>query len=523
MLCRRLAQAPRGDDFIHSRTLCNNEQAMFLNPKPKEQSNIIRAIPTPPPLSVTERDNPVRVLLDDTWAFLRRNKRYPLGGIVAALLAAAAVELAVTPHYRGTIQILIAPTDLKLVEKSVLPAAQTPDANVMQVETETRVLVSDRVLRRVVRSEHLTDDPEFQHGGLHLPGFVEALRATMGTQGAQSTTVDPEVEVIRQLQRNVTAKRTERTYVVDLTVESSNPEMSARIANAIGAAYLDEQADARAEAARRATDSLGSRLNEQRERLTQAEEQVERYKAQHSIINASGRLVDDQQLTELNNQLITARARTAEAKAKYEQVQQLRRGKLDEGSIPEATQSTTMGLLRDQYGTIARQEANLTAELGPRHPRVIEARAQLAKAQQQIGNEIARIAEASRIDYERALANETALATNLATLKQRSMDTSLAFVKLRELERESEANRAVYESFLVRTREIREQERLDTANVRVLADAEPPRSRSWPPRRLVLLPTLLMLGVLGGIGLAYLVELLRRPRLAIAMPIPSEV
>jgi succinoglycan biosynthesis transport protein ExoP len=495
---------------------------MFLNPKPKEQSNIIRAIPTPPPLSATERDNPVRVLLDEAWAFLRRNKKYPLGGMLAALLAAAVVELAVTPHYRATIQILIGPTDLKLVEKSVLPAAQTPDANVMQVETETRVLVSDRVLRRVVRSEHLTDDPEFQHGGLFLPGFVAALRATVGTPAEHSKTVDPEINAIRQLQRNITAKRTERTYVVDLTVESSSPEMSARIANAIGTAYLDEQGDARAEAARRATDSLGARLNEQRERLTHAEEQVEQYKAQHNIVNASGRLVDDQQLTELNNQLSAAQARAGEAKARYDQVLLLRRGNLDEGAIPEAVQSTTLGLLRDQYGTIARQEANLAAELGPRHPRVIEARAQLAKAQQQIGNEIARIAEASRIDYERALANETTLATSLATLKQRAMDTGLAFVKLRELEREAEASRAVYESFLVRTREIREQERLDTANVRVISDAEPPQGRSWPPRRLLLLPTLLILGMLGGIGLAYLVELLRRPRLPSAVALPSE-
>jgi polysaccharide biosynthesis transport protein len=495
---------------------------MFLNPKPKEQSNIIRAVPTPPPLTLTETDTPVRQLLDQVGGFLRRNKKYALGGLLAGLLAAAAVEAAVTPHYRATTQILIGPADLKLVEKSVLPAAQTPDANVMQVETETRVLVSDRVLRRVVRHEHLTDDPEF-HGGLRLAGFVDALRSVVGTQADQAKTVDPELDAIRQLQRNIGAKRTERTYVVDLSVESSDPDKSARIANAVGAAYLDEQADARAEQARRATDSLSARLNEQRERLTQAEEQVERYKAQHNIVNASGRLVDEQQLSELNNQLSAAQARAGEAKAKYDQVLQLRRGKLDEGVIPEAVQSTTLGLLRDQYGTIARQEANLAAELGPRHPRVIEARAQLAKAQQQIGNEIARIAEASRIDYERALANETSLATNLATLKQRAMDTGLAFVKLRELEREAEANRAVYESFLVRTREIREQERLDTANVRVLADAQPPQGRSWPPRRLVLLPALLMLGVLGGIGLAYLVELVRRPRLMTAMAVPSEV
>jgi polysaccharide biosynthesis transport protein len=483
---------------------------MFFDPKTKDK--VVRAVPAPTSPASGNDEARVHPPQEPPWAFLRRGKRYPIAGLFAALLVAVLVELVVTPRYRASIQILIGPADLRLVEKSVQPSAPAADSNVMQVETETRILTSDRVLRRVVRAEHLADDREFQtRGGLRFDGLIDRVRALIG-KPPETKAADRELEALRQLQRDITAKRTERTYVVDVTVESADPDKSARIANAIGAAYLDEQADARAEAARRATESLSARLNEQRERVTQAEEQVELYKARHNIVNASGRRVDEQQLTELNNQLTAARARTAEAKARYDQVQQLRRGGLDQGAIPEAIQSSTLGLLRDQYATIARQEANLTAELGPRHPRVIEARAQLNKAQQQIANEIARIAEASRIDYERAVANETTLADNLAALKQRAMDTGLASVKLRELEREAEASRAVYESFLVRTREIREQERLDVANVRVLADAQPPPGRSWPPRRLLLWPGLLVFGLFGGLALAYAVELTRRPR-----------
>ena len=494
---------------------------MFFDPKTKDK--IIQAVPTPTAPALENGAQP-RQPHEQPWTFLRRRKVYPLVGLLAALLIAAAIELALTPRYRATIQILIAPVDLRLVEKSVQPSAPAADSNVMQVETETRILTSDRVLRRVVRRERLADDPEFvTRGGSRLDGLIDTARAAVGRPPRPSTTADLELDALRLLQRNISAKRTERTYVVDLTVESTDPEKSARIANAIGTAYLEEQANARAEAARRATDSLSARLSEQRERVTHAEEQVELYKAQHNMVDAGGRLVDDQQLTDLNNQLTAARARTAEAKARYDLVLQLRRGGLDQGAIPEAIQSSTLGLLRDQHGTIARQEANLAAELGSRHPRVIEARAQLREAQQQIAGEINRIAEASRIDYERARANETTLTNNLTTLKQRAVDTGLASVKLRELEREAEASRAVYESFLVRTREIREQEHLDTANVRILADAQPPPGRSWPPRRLLILPALLMLGLFGGIAFAYGIELMRRPRPANVPTEPSTV
>ena len=453
------------------------------------------------------------------WMFILRHKRLVACTVAAALALALVADFVITPRYRAVSQILIGPADLRVVEKAMMPAAQTADANVIQVESETRILTSDKVLRRVVDSEQLTSDPEFAPRSRSL---MTTLREAVGL-GSTAKPGDAELAALRQLQKNVTAKRSERTYVVDLMVDTADPQKSARVANAIAQAYLDEQTAARAETARRVTDSLSSRLSELRERVRDAEELVERYKREHNIVGASGRLVDEQQLTELNNQLGMAKARTAEAKSRYEQLQRQQRGGADPGATAEAVASNTIGRLREQYATVARQEANLAAELGPRHPWVIDARAQVRNAQQLITEELTRVAEANRNDYERALANENSLASSLDALKRKAMDTSLAFVKLRELERESEASRAVYESFLGRAREMREQERLDTANVRVLSDAQPPQDRAWPPRRLIMLLGALMAGALGGIGLAYVVELVRGNRPGAAQPLRKAV
>jgi polysaccharide biosynthesis transport protein len=452
-----------------------------------------------------------RLGLETDWTFIGRHWRWVVVGVAAALSLNLVAELTLTPRYRAVSQILIGPVDLRGVDKSVMPPAQTADANVIEVESETRVLTSDKVLHRVVETERLVADPEFNsRDGFKLGTIVSLLKAAVGLKSKPSPSGDAAFGALRQLQRDVTAKRTERTYVVDLMVETSDGDKSARLANAIVQAYFAEQSAAHTEAARRVTESLTSRLTELRERVRHAEEEVERYKAEQGIIGASGRLVDEQQLTELNNQLTSARARTAEARARYEQVQRLQSRGADRGSTTEAVQSNTVGLLREQYAAVVQREANLTAELGPQHPYVVEAHAQVRNAQRLITEEVGRVADATHSEYERALATEEALSDNLSTLKQRAMATGLAFVKLRELEREVDASRAVYESFLVRARETREQERLDTVNVRVLSDAQPPLDRSWPPRRLILMLIALATGLLGGLGLAYAAEQISR-------------
>jgi succinoglycan biosynthesis transport protein ExoP len=478
---------------------------MFQNPRGLSPG--VPATPDGQPSRAAATMSFPRLALATDWAFLWRRRRWIVIGVAAALMLNLVAELTLTPRYRAASQILIGPVDLRGVDKSVMPAAQAADSNVIEVESETRVLTSDKVLRRVVDAERLTADPEFNSStGSATDAVVAVLKAVIGLKSKPRPASDATFAALRQLQRDVTAKRTERTYVVDLTVETSSPETSARLANAIVQAYFAEQSAAHTEAARRVTQSLTARLAELQDRVRHAEEEVERYKAEQGIVGPAGRLVDEQQLTELNNQLTAAQARTAEARARYEQVRRLQGRGADPGSTTEAVQSTTIGLLREQYATVVQREANLTAQLGPQHPYVNEARAQVRNAQRLIAEEVARVADATHSEYERLLANEEALTNNLNTLKRRAIATGMAFVKLRELEREVDASRAVYESFLVRARETREQERLDTANVRVLSDAQPPLDRSWPPRRLILLLAALSAGLLGGIGLAYAAE-----------------
>jgi len=142
--------------------------------------------------------------------------------------------------------------------------------------------------------------------------------------------------------------------------------------------------------------------------------------------------------------------------------------------------------------------------LGARHPAVIEVQAQADRLRRMIDEEVNRTAQSARSEYESSRANEDALARSLEALKHNALVTNEAMVTLRELERDVQASRAVYEAFLVRARETGEQERLDTKNIRVISRADPPLNRSFPPSNLMLALAGLVLGVGAGVGITLL-------------------
>jgi polysaccharide biosynthesis transport protein len=208
-------------------------------------------------------------------------------------------------------------------------------------------------------------------------------------------------------------------------------------------------------------------------------------------------LVTEQQLSALNRQLAQARAATSERRARYEDVRRLQRSSAEPDAIAEAIESPTITALRSQYAEAKQAEANKSAILGPRHPQVIAAAAQVAQSRRRIDEELARIAETALSDYNRARANEEEIERSVDALKGDVTKTNQQMVRLHQLESEADSDRAVYTAFLNRAKEVGEQQDLNDTNSRIITRAVPPTAKSSPPRLLLIAGSFLF-GLIGG-------------------------
>ncbi|GEP08983.1 GumC family protein [Methylobacterium gnaphalii] len=462
----------------------------FASPLRGEPVRMVVAEPAAPALSLSS-------IAHRLW---RGSGFIVLSGLFMVAVAVAVLGM-LTPTYVSSIQILIDPSDLRSVDNDVTVRSPQSDAGVSLAESQTKVIQSDNVLRRVVSKLGLDRDEEFTKPDTTSP-FAAFLKNALGMMPPPASR-DPVNMALDTLRQNILVRRPERTFVIDVQAKSKDPQKAANIANAIGEAYFDEEASARTEAAKRVSDSLTSRLNTLREALEDAEGKVASYRAANKLATSTGRPFNDQQLGDLNQQLVTASIRTAEARSRLDQAKKMAAG--DAGTaLPEMLQSLEMQALRQQYATLSRNTAELATRLGSRHPAMAEMEAQQRDLQRLIQVEKSRIIEATRKDFDRAAASEAAIRKNIDQVKADLSKSDRASVGLRELERAAESRRSVYEAFLKRSREAGEQERLNNTNVRIISTATPARIRAWPPSPRIALPVALVLGLMLGGAIALL-------------------
>jgi polysaccharide biosynthesis transport protein len=443
--------------------------------------------------------------LREMGRILRR--RYRLLALPAAVLVTLALAYLAfaTTLYTATSTVLVDPRRASVVEtnQSVLSNFGTDDAT---IESQTLLIQSVAILQRVVRKLKLVDDPEFKP----TPGILDPVKRLFSTGGA-SNGASPEdaarARSIEILQKRMKVTRQGTTFLVDIAVSSESPQKAATIANAIADAYFEEQVRAKYDATRIAATWLNGQIDDLKSRVVASEKAVEDFRSANNLMVSQGVTLNDQQITDLNNKLIAARVQTAEARAKYQQIQDIAKAGGDPGGINAAISSDMITKLRTQYADIAKNEADLSSKYGARHPLVANIQAQRRDTQRLINEEIRRILDSTKHDYEVASSREKSLQQNLDQLQGVSTSSGQAQVRLRELQREAEANRTLYESYLARSKEATAQESLEMPDSRIVTKAGIP-IRPSSPKTMLILGLAAMLGLGAGSVLAFLADYL---------------
>ncbi|MBV8925535.1 MAG: hypothetical protein JOZ74_09235 [Bradyrhizobium sp.] len=431
------------------------------------------------------------------FRLLWQRKTMIIASALVTAAAAVAIGKSLTPKYTAVAELYIDPRELQLVDRELTPRAQDVSGLSMVVESQARLITSNSVLLQVIHNTGLESDPEFG-GGAAGRGIMASILGQSGPElGRSGEAAADHIVALDALARHITIRKTERSFVVDVEVWSRDPAKAAMLANALATTYLAESNNAQTTAARRATTELSGRLKELQQRLRNAENALAVYKAQNNFVGTQDSLLSDQQLSASNQRLAAAHAATFDAQARLDQIEKTRNNSADPGAIPEALQSPTIANLRSQYAEARKKYAELGTELGPLHPALRQMEKQVDDLRRTIDEELDRFAQSAKNDLIRAHDYEASLSKALDAQKRQSVQLSQASVRLRELERDVEANRDVYQAFLKRSRETEEQESLNTSASRIIGEATLPQRRSFPPA----MSLLAMLGfMLGGIA-----------------------
>jgi succinoglycan biosynthesis transport protein ExoP len=426
---------------------------------------------------------------DALFAGVRRQRLLIIACALIGVVAAGVYAFRATPLYTAMTKVLLDNSRVRALKD--VDATIDPVLDTAAVDTQIEILRSNKIALDVVRRFNLHLDPEF----VQSPSYIrQALRWLVPSEPeVRDETFLREQAAVATFLNRTGVKRAARTYVIEVTFTSSDPAKASRIANGIASAFLNDQLDAKFDATRRASGWLQERIEDLRRRALEADTAVQDFRARNGLITAAGKLVTEQQVTEMNTQLTTVRADVARAEARYRRIQAIIDSRNPEAAVSETIENPIIARLRNQYLDASKQESELGKRLGPNHVVAVNLRSEMKQYERLMFEELGRIAESYRSDFQIAASRERALEDNLRTAVGANAADNATLVQLRELERASETYRVLYQNFLQRHQETLQQQSLPITDARVVTGATEPSIPSFPRK-----PLLMALGLVAG-------------------------
>ncbi len=365
------------------------------------------------------------------------------------------------------------------------------------LESQSRLILSDEVLSRVIDSEALALDGEFNGADA---GLVDRLRLLMAASVPASQAADHvEPRVLDALRRASRTAFSADSLAITVEVTTRDREKSARLANAITETYMASEIESQSGPADHFSRSIEERLSALRRDLMEAEERTAKFGGENSFSETLTASVDDSNLAELERKRGLAEVQADEAGAVLSRIDSIRSpGDVRQG-LPRDMQTEITRQLVARYATARQTQAALSLQLLDKHPDMQTANIEVESVGQAIMVELGRIRARVQAAFDRAVEQRQTLENKIGKAGGGNAERLSRF---RALQRDEDARRARYLTFLAQVR-IPEQEAPGQAvTARILSAATPPMTPAGPSN-FVIIALGLAFGLVSGCGAAF--------------------
>jgi len=464
----------------------------------------------------TEKEEEVH--LRDYINVILKRKWYVIVFLVSVIITTMALTLLMAPVYKSTVVLKIEGGDPNILSfKGVEVTKPGPDYYTTQYE----LLKSRVIAAKVVKKLELHKNKDFIPVQDDLTKIKNALTniITYPIRLLDSLQKETEIDSVKDKKKDITltsdvpdwainslisrieVNPVKNSQLVKVSFESNNPELTMTVTNTIASSFIEYDLESRIEASKEAKEFLSKQIEIATAKVEASEKALNDYSSKNEIIflDSNKQSILNQKLAEVSTALNSV---TAERMQKEALLKEVREGSFEN---PVILNNPLIQGLKSQHATLEAEYFNLLKTYTPDYPKMKNLKSQMDAIQERIEKEKASIIRSIESDYNAALKKEANLSRAVDSIKKKVLDFQEKAVQYQILKREVDVNKEMLNSLLQRLNEVGVAAMSKATNIQIVDKAIYPVVPDKPNKAMNLLLSIIF-GLMGGIGLAFLVE-----------------
>ena len=437
-------------------------------------------------------------------------KRKGLIIAVTAFVVALTILITVlmTPVYKGTAVLVID----KEQKNSPLTGEDLGGGSFQDEQltfnTHFKLITSRPVLVEVVHELKLDQPGELESSffkGL-LKQFQANIKLLLGDKGQQEPSEEQKLDgLVATLQDSINIEATRNTRLLQIDAENRDPQMAMDIANTVAKKYIEFNVNNRLQASKDTVAWMYNELYSTQKKLEDDEQKFLEYKKANNVFSVEGKQqVIGQKITEFNTEYLAARNKRLELDEKLKEIERYS-GSTDMVHIRSIVGNPAIDSIYGILTNLEVEQSKLSKVYRAKHPKMIQVTSEIDKARATLRNELEKEIGNLRSARSVLAAREQVMEKNISQFEGDAVDAGGKELQYNILRRNVTTSQSLYDTLLAKIKESNVLVSGYNSNIRVVGLATLPE-KPFKPKKMLNLALGLLLGLVGGCGLALALE-----------------